>query len=71
MRKFAVLLVILFGLSVQMTFAQSKDIQGTVKNEEGKVLPFVTVSIKGTNEGAITNQDGEFSLQAEPSGRAF
>jgi len=67
MRKFAVLLVILFGLSLQMTFAQSKDIQGTVKNEEGKVLPFVTVSIKGTNEGAITNQDGEFNLQAEPS----
>ncbi len=67
MRKFAVLMVILFGLSLQMTFAQSRDIQGTVKNEEGEVLPFVTVSIKGTDEGAITNRDGEFNLQAEPS----
>ena len=67
MRKLTVLLAVLFGLGLQLTFAQSKNIQGTVRNEEGKPLPFVTVSVKGTNQGAITNQDGAFNLEAEPS----
>jgi|AntRauTorcE11898_2_1112593.scaffolds.fasta_scaffold00364_13 TonB-linked SusC/RagA family outer membrane protein len=67
MRRFTVLLVILFGMGLQISYAQSKNIQGTVQNDEGEALPFVTVSIKGTNEGAITNQEGEFKLEAAPS----
>lgn len=42
-------------------------IKGTVVNDEGVPLPGVTIQIKDTQTGTITNFDGEFSLEAEPT----
>ena len=42
---------------------QSKQINGTVKDESGETLPGVTVSVKGIASGSITDGNGRFSLK--------
>jgi TonB-linked SusC/RagA family outer membrane protein len=42
---------------------QTKTITGTVTDENGQPLPGVTVVVKGTTTGTVTNADGEFNLQ--------
>jgi TonB-linked SusC/RagA family outer membrane protein len=42
--------------------AQQRSIQGTVVDRQGSPLPGVTVVIKGTSQGTITNADGNYSL---------
>ena len=37
---------------------------GTVKNEQGEILAGVTVQVKGTQKEVLTNDKGEFSIQA-------
>lgn len=52
----------LFGFTVH---AQSNyELKGNVVDDLGKPIPGVTVQIKNTNQGAITNFDGTYSLQA-------
>jgi hypothetical protein len=41
---------------------QTKTITGKVTDQGGQPLPGVTVLIKGTTQGTVTNPDGEFSL---------
>ncbi len=43
-------------------FAQSKTVTGTVKNETNQPLSGVTVTVKGTNIGTSTDNQGKFSL---------
>ncbi|HJT74405.1 MAG TPA: SusC/RagA family TonB-linked outer membrane protein, partial [Chitinophaga sp.] len=40
-------------------------IQGTVTDSAGHALPNVSVQVKGTTRGALTDEKGHFSLQAE------
>ncbi len=42
---------------------KSRVITGKVTDEQGNVLPGVTVMIKGTSLGAATNPDGEYDLK--------
>ncbi|HCC52299.1 MAG TPA: TonB-dependent receptor, partial [Porphyromonadaceae bacterium] len=46
---------------------QRKTITGVVSEADGETLPGVSVSIKGTTQGTITNADGEYTLPAESS----
>src|SRR5690554_823125 len=39
-----------------------RSINGFVTDEDGQPLPGVTIVVKGTTTGTITNADGEFSL---------
>ena len=57
MRK---LLLFLFILPVFTASAQK--IEGTVKDEEGNVLPFASILIKGTPLGVTANNHGKFSI---------
>jgi TonB-linked SusC/RagA family outer membrane protein len=41
---------------------QKKDISGTVKDKNGESIPGVSVSVKGTILGGITNAEGQFRL---------
>jgi TonB-dependent starch-binding outer membrane protein SusC len=41
---------------------QPKIVTGTVTGENGQPLPGVTVVVKGTTEGTVTDADGKFSL---------
>lgn len=46
-----------------MTWAQTQ-VTGTIKDAQGEVLPGVTVLVKGTSKGAITDTKGTFSVSA-------
>jgi len=41
---------------------QAIDISGVVTDEKGQPLPGVTVTVKGTTSGTVTNKDGAYSL---------
>lgn len=45
---------------------QQRSISGTVTDEVGQPLPGVTVLIKGTTNGTVTNSDGSYSLTNIP-----
>ncbi len=59
--------ILLSCLLTAMAFAQTGIIRGTVIEEAtGEPLFGVTVQIKGTTNGAITDFDGKFEIQADP-----
>lgn len=41
---------------------QERTIRGTVKDDTGETLPSATVQIKGTQQGTVTDIDGNYSL---------
>lgn len=45
---------------------QQRTVSGTVTDETGQPLPGVTVLIKGTTQGTVTNADGNYSLTNIP-----
>ncbi len=55
-------LVFLMVLSTGMAFAQ-KPISGKVIDESGSGVPGVSVVVKGTTNGTITDADGKFTLR--------
>ncbi|MFD1094538.1 SusC/RagA family TonB-linked outer membrane protein [Salegentibacter chungangensis] len=55
------LLLFLCFFSLQM-WAQEKQISGEVTGQDGMPLPGVSVFVKNTSVGTVTNFDGEFSL---------
>lgn len=55
------LLCILFGLSIQSTFAAR--IQGMVLDENRQALSFVNIFFQGTNVGTVSNENGVFLLE--------
>ncbi len=66
-RKFAVILTfILFAFS-GMADAQS-DLKGKITDDSGAPLPGVTVLVKGTSNGTVTNFDGEYTLTSVNNG---
>ena len=53
----------LFSLSfliLQPTFSQK--IYGTVFNSNGDLLPYASISVKGTTKGTSANEKGKYSL---------
>jgi TonB-linked SusC/RagA family outer membrane protein len=45
---------------------QQKSVSGTVTDENGQPLPGVTVIVKGTTNGTVTNMDGNYSISNIP-----
>jgi TonB-dependent starch-binding outer membrane protein SusC len=56
-----------FNSEIQ-TIQQQKSVSGKVTNTSGDPLPGVTVVVKGTTTGTITNADGSFVLSKVPPG---
>ena len=44
-----------------LLLAQTK-VEGSVSDETGEPLPGVSVTVKGTNKGTLTNMDGKFVI---------
>lgn len=63
------LLTLFLAFIVQMTFAQTKTVTGTVTDDSGLPLPGVNVLIQNKGTGTQTDFDGNFSIQAESSDR--
>ena len=67
--KRILLVVFTAGILGQAAFASDgmqNTINGIVTNEFDQALPGVTVVVKGTTQGTVTNSDGEYSLTDVP-----
>lgn len=62
MKKIALLLTFLAFIAIQVVCAQSKRITGTVTTADQTTLPGVSIVVKGTTSGTITDVDGKYSL---------
>lgn len=61
MQKILTILLMLI-LAGRFAFAQQTKIQGTVKDINGETLIGASVLVKGTNQGIITNIEGQYSI---------
>ena len=57
-------LMLFAALVVQVSFAQTRTISGTVTDDSGVPLPGVNVLISGTSTGTQTDFDGLYSIEA-------
>src|SRR5699024_11846253 len=64
--KFTGFLTLLLALVVQISFAQQKEVSGTVTSDKGLPLPGVSITVVGTDNGTRTDFDGNFSIQVQP-----
>lgn len=72
MKRITVLLGFLVLLGLQVVFAQTKQITGTVTSaEDGMGIPGVSVVVKGTTIGATTDIDGKYTLANVPQNAEF
>ena len=60
----SLLLCVAVGGSLQ---AQDITIQGKVTDDAGGTIPGVSVTVKATNRGTITNIEGTYSVSASPN----
>lgn len=62
-QKHAYVLFLLLQILSVSVFAQIK-VSGKVADEQGQALPGVSVVVKGTTTGSVTDADGKFSVNA-------
>ena len=62
--KYSLMICLLFFTFLE-SFAQSQSIKGTVTDKQNEPLIGVTIQIKGTKLGTITDFDGNYSLAAK------
>ncbi|MDX1286008.1 MAG: TonB-dependent receptor plug domain-containing protein, partial [Draconibacterium sp.] len=70
MKKLALFFVFLFAIGVMGVLAQTKTVTGVVTSgEDDSPIPGVSVMLKGTTLGTITNLDGEYTLKVPDDGQ--
>ena len=62
MRKFTILLALMFFMGLQVAFAQRTITGKVISAEDSTSIPGATVLVKGTTVGAITDADGNYLL---------
>ncbi|HEY8399746.1 MAG TPA: carboxypeptidase-like regulatory domain-containing protein, partial [Cytophagaceae bacterium] len=62
------LLVLLLTSNCQYAFAQQRRIMGKVRNTDNVPLSKVSVLIRGTNIGTLTNEKGEYEITIPQEG---
>ena len=55
-------LIVLCIFTISAAFAQSKTVSGTVADENGKPIPFATVSVKDKKAAVAADGDGKFYI---------
>jgi hypothetical protein len=58
-------LIVVFLLLATNAFSQQYTIQGTIKDNDGQPVPFVSVYVKNTTKGTSANVDGSYTLKAD------
>jgi TonB-linked SusC/RagA family outer membrane protein len=66
MRKIVSLLSVLM-LFCALAYGQARTVTGKVTDAQGKVIPFASVTVKGTNTGVAADENGNFTIQAAPN----
>lgn len=61
-RILSLICISMFLVCGQNVYAQQREIKGTVTDTQGEPLVGVTVSIKGTTKGTMTDIDGKYTL---------
>ena len=64
-KKGAILSIVLILLSLNV-LSQQRSVSGHITDIYGQPLPGVTVAVKGTSQGTVSNQDGEYLLNNVP-----
>jgi TonB-dependent starch-binding outer membrane protein SusC len=64
-----ILIILLFWAGGALAAFAQQQIQGKVTDDKGRPLESVSVTIKGTNNGATTNNDGSFVIKTNISGK--
>ncbi|MBN1987177.1 MAG: carboxypeptidase-like regulatory domain-containing protein, partial [Prolixibacteraceae bacterium] len=63
MKKLALFILSILTVGIQLTNAQVRSISGTVTSaEDGTAIPGVSVLVRGTTIGTVTNIDGYYEL---------
>ncbi len=65
-RRRGILLCLFLIMALIHANAQQRTVSGTVTDQTGQPLPGVTVVVKGTTRGTVTDSGGEFSLTNVP-----
>ena len=66
MRKITILLTLLFFVGMQIANAQQRSISGKViSSEDGTGIPGVSISVKGTTVGTVTDVNGDFRMDID------
>jgi len=65
MRKTITFLFIFLLSGMSIAFAQNITVKGTVSDKTGAPLPGVTVKIKGTQFGTVTDVNGAYTIKAQ------
>ena len=69
MKKYLLFLLLILGSLIQL-FAQ-RQVSGQVKeSEKGEVLPGVSVVLRGTSIGTVTDIDGKFTIAVPEKGES-
>jgi hypothetical protein len=63
-KKFIPLILLFFGLTAM---GQSK-ISGAIKDNKGKPIPAISVTLKGTYDGSVSDSSGNFSFTTSETG---
>lgn len=58
-------IIVFVGVSVAMTLAKMVTVTGTVTDKQGNPLVGISVFVKGTNMGTVTDYDGKFTMKVE------
>ncbi len=62
--KRIVLLLAFFAIGMNILWAQTRDITGSVTSaDDGGSMPGVSISVKGTSMGTITDMNGKYSIK--------
>jgi len=64
LKRWAIVCLVL-SFPVFQLYAQDLAVRGTVRSEQNEPIPGVNVVVKGTNQVAITNNDGEFRMDVK------
>ena len=64
--KLKLLVFALVVLAVGNAYGQDKMVSGTVTAENGEELPGVTIIVKGTQTGTISDVNGKFTIETSP-----
>ena len=71
MKRIALLLMF-FAIGLNVLWAQTREIRGTVTSaDDGSSMPGVSVSVKGTTLGTITDMDGAYNLRVPQDARSL
>ncbi|MDB4903612.1 MAG: TonB-dependent receptor [Mucilaginibacter sp.] len=68
MKKKLTLFIVILLTSCAFAWAQTITVTGIVKDDQGLTLPGVTVTVKGTTNGTVTDVNGKYSIKVAGDG---